>query len=481
MRNLKSYLALALTLALDFSFAVILGIGSAALSSSEPAVAQSENQQRPLCAAEQITLNCVDHSKDGLDLRKNKSEADGVKFNYFLWGKREHHKELEKFASGSSEADQQRALGLVDTARKTAIQYVTGGRDPSDWSAETRTIVERIKLIEFRISEPFSPDCFEASDPGLPNAAYSAMEHTIGLCHSLVKTPSHLIMAVLLHEIGHAVSSCNMKKPLLRHKEMTEDVFRCLNANGSQFDDVLDYEYEALADQGDLTSADREFSMANRSLARTVGEIKLGVDVNATNTETLLRCGAVERVVNSNLPVVQGNLQFDQCAFKRFTKDYDRFVAASALKLDTMPKVLIKKEQNIVNSFKENNPQSCYRKSEEHYADAFAAAALAVWHKTENKKRSDFRLAVYDLAQTYCMGKLEERNVSNALLYPSDETRLLSYLVPQHFKDQIGCTDLIKPVCSVPEDPASLTSLSSSSRPNGKSQKRPSGAKGTVK
>jgi hypothetical protein len=398
----------------------------------------------PTCGPEQLIPKCVDHSESPLDLRKTKSEADGVKFNYFMWGKREHHQELEKFASSSSDADQTRALALADTARKYAIAYVTGGRDPSSWSVETRTIVERIKQIEFRISGPYSSDCYEATDPGLPSAAYSSMEHSIGLCHSLVKTHSNVILATILHEIGHAVSTCNMKKPLLRHKELTSDAFSCLSAAGAD-----------LSDEG-------ETSDSSQSLARSISEIKLGLDVNATNTETMLRCGAVERVPNSNLQTVRGNSQFDECATRRFATDYDRYVAQFSLYRDSLPKGLTTKERNIVDQFKTNNPQSCYRKAEEHFADTFSAQALALWHKSENKKREDLRLAVFDLGQTYCMGRLESRNVSNPHLYPADDTRLLSYLAPTHFQKQMGCANLVKPVCTLPEDPAGLTSTSSS-------------------
>jgi hypothetical protein len=401
----------------------------------------------PSCGPEQLIPKCVDHSESPIDLRKTKSEADGVKFNYFMWGKREHHQELEKFGSSSSDADQTRALALADTARKYAIAYVTGVRDPSAWSIETRTIVDRIEKIEFRISGPLSSDCFEATDPGLPQAAYSPMEHSIGLCHSMVKTPSNAILATVLHEIGHAVSTCNMKKPLLRHKELTSDAFSCLSAAGADLSDETDPGDSSKGETGD----------SGRSLARSISEIKLGLDVNATNTETMLRCGAVERVPNSNLQTVRGNSQFDDCATRRFAKDYDRYVAQFSLRRDSMPNGLTASEQNIVDHFKANNPQSCYRKAEEHFADTFSAQALALWHKNENKTRADLRLAVYDLAQTYCMGRLESRNVSNPYLYPSDETRLLSYLAPTHFQSQLGCANLVKPVCTLPVDPAGLT------------------------
>lgn len=438
---------------------LLLAVTSARLNSS---LADPVASNLPICAPDQLVLQCVDHSKSPLDLRKSKSEANGVKFNYFLWGKREHHQELEKFAGDSSEADQSRALGLVDVARKSAIEYVTGGRDPSTWSIETRTIVERINQIEFRISSPYSPDCFEATDPGLPQAAYSPMEHTIGLCHSLVKTHSNVILATILHEIGHAVSTCNMKRPLLRHKELTSEAFSCLSAAGADLS----------SEDGSDTASSRESSDADRSLARSISEIKLGLDVNATNTETMLRCGAVERVPNSSLESVRGNTQFDECAFKRFTKDYDRYVAHFTLYKDALPKGLTPSEQSIVNQFKANNPQSCYRKSEEHFADSFSAQALALWHKRENKNRNDLRLAVYDLGQTYCMGRLDSRNVSNPFLYPADDIRLLSYLAPAHFQNQIGCAALTKSVCTLPEDPAALTSAGRPNRSPSPNRKR---------
>lgn len=424
-----------------------LVFGMMFLISTEALTESPESNKLPLCSPQELPLQCIDHSDSPLDLRKSKSEADGVKFNYFLWGKREHHQELEKFASSSSEADQSRALAIADTARKYAIAYVSGGRDPSAWSIETRAIVERIKQIQFSIASPYSSHCFEATDPGLPQAGYSPMEHTIGLCNSMVKTNSNAIMATVLHEIGHAVSTCNMKKPLLRHKELTSEAFSCLNAAGADLS----------AEDGEAGGGSKGEDAGDPSLARWISEIKLGLDVNATNTETMLRCGAVERVPNSSLESVRGNNEFDNCATRRFAKDYDLYVAQFSLYRDSLPKGLTEQERNIVNQFKASNPQSCYRKAEEHYADTFSAQALALWHKTENKKRDDLRLAVYDLAQTYCMGRLESRNVSNRHLYPSDDTRLLSYLAPPHFQNLLSCANLSKPVCTLPEDPAGLT------------------------
>lgn len=423
------------TAALAITFAVLAPLDARIGSARSP---QSTPAKPPLCAPVQLTRKCVDYSASPLDLRKTKTEADGVKFNFFLWGKREHHDELAKFASHSSEADQKRALALIDIAKKYAVEYVTGGRNPESWSVETKTIVERIGHIEFRISDSYSSDCFEATDPGLPQAVYSPMEHAIGLCHSLVKTHSNVIMATILHEIGHAVSTCNMKKQLLRHKELTNETFSCLHEAGA-----------------DLES---EEEVPDRSLARSISEIKFGLDVNATNTETLIRCGAVERIPNSNLENVQGNSQFDQCASRQFANDYDRYVARFSLHQETLPKGLTPKEQNIVDWFKESNPQSCYRKAEEHFADTFAAQALALWHKSENKKPGDLQLAVDDLSQIYCMG--HPLSVSSRYLYPDDDVRLLSYLAVPYFQSQMGCVNLIKPVCTLPEDPAALTSVS---------------------
>lgn len=402
----------------------------------------STDRTRPICSAELLAPKCVDHSSSPLDLRKSRSEADGVKFNYFRWGKEENYEELLKYGKDSSDSDQTRALSLVGIAKKYAIEYVTGGRDPSRWSIETRTIVDRIKLLQFRISEHYNSDCFDATDPGLPVAAYSPMEHTIGICHSLAKTPSNLILASILHEIGHAVSTCNMKKPLLRHKELTIEAFSCLNAAGAS-----------------INESDEE--AADNSLAKAISEIKFGVDVSAVNTETMIRCGSAERIPNSSLESVRAHSKFDQCAISRFAKDYERYVARFALGQDSMPNGLIPRERAIVDDFKAKEPPSCYRKSEEHFADIFSAQALALWHKGENKSLGDYRIATYDLSETYCVGRLASQNISNPFLYPSDETRLLSYLAPPYFQNQIGCKDLNKPVCTLPDDPAALTSPSS--------------------
>lgn len=433
------------------------------LSLLMPGAEVAQASDRQLCKPEMLlhhhpgsskTEDCQDYSQAPLDLRKHRDEADGVLFNYALVGKREHRSKIESFGRNASEQDAKRALALAEQARRHAIDYVTGKRPQETWSNETRAIVERIQALKFRISELSDGDCYDHGDIGYPQAAYSRFDHAIGICASLAKTHSEGIFATIAHEIGHAVSSCNMKRPLVRYREITTEDSSCLLGYNS---------HSSLSDD--------EISQESNVLVRTYREIQLGLDLDSANTERYVKCGVAERVKDSALTNgVSAFLSFDSCANRKFQRDYRNYVAKRVFYWDELPQKLSRELQAIADKFMSENPQSCYRKSEEHFADSFSAQVVAARHSTASPDRSTqilkktYRESVFDLTSIFCVEKLEGRNLSNRLLYPLDRERVLSYFAPKSIQDLFNCQ--LKPgeVCELPTDPASYPS-SSTSRP----------------
>lgn len=424
----------------------------------------AHGDERPVCSPELLLQKsvgdrkapvCRDLSKAPLDLRKTKDETDGVLFNYALVGKREHRQSIENFGREASSVDKKRAINIADEARRYAIDYITGKRDEATWSKETKALVERIKALEFRISELSDGDCYDYGDVGYPQAAYNSFEHTIGICASMAKTQSEGIFATVAHEIGHAVSSCNMKRPLVKYDEITSEDTRCLLG--------LDESDSDLLEEG-LTPESRWVVRAHR-------DVKQGLDLDPEKTDQLLKCGLAKRLEESSLTEVQAFKTFDDCTRKRFAADYRKYVAASTFHWDDLPAKLSPQFQAIADGFMKANPQSCYRKAEENFADTFSAHLVALRHSKEFSHRPNevarkaYSEAVFDLTSTYCVGKLEGRNLSNAHLYPNDRERVLAYFTPPYTQTFLNCRDLDRGLCTLPVDPASYTAPSPSGSP----------------
>lgn len=427
-----------------------------ALNAAKP-VRAAEKDERPICTPElllrKLTNNrtlpaCKDLSKSPLDLRKSKNEADGVLFNYALVGKPEHRSAIENFGRNASESDSKRALDIAQKARQYAIDYITGKRTEDTWSPETRKLVERITALDFRISELSDGDCYDQGDIGYPQAAYNGFDHTIGICASMAKTHSEGIFATVAHEIGHAISSCNMKRPLVKYDEITTADARCLlTLDGNNFD-----------------LHEEELEKEIWRIMRTYSGAKQGLDLDPENTSLLEKCGRAIKVEGSSIPEVTAFKTFDACATKRFEKDYQKFVAAKVFKWAELPPKLSPKFQALVDKFVNENPQSCYRKVEENFADAFSAHLVALRHAKEFSQLSPqashkaLSESVFDLTSTYCLERIEGRNLSNPHLYPNDRDRVLTYFTPPYTQNFLNCRDLDRSLCTLPLDPASYTS-----------------------
>lgn len=430
-----------------------------ALAATMHSASAAGPDERPVCTpelllrktvADRATPSCKDLSKSPLDLRKTKDEADGVLFNYALVGKREHRSAIENFGRNASAADSKRALEIAKEARQYAIDYITGKRDETTWSTETKAIVERIKALEFRISELSDGDCYDYGDVGYPQAAYNSFEHTIGICVSMAKTHSEGIFATIAHEIGHAVSSCNMKIPLVKYEEITTDDTRCLLG----------------LDENNFDIREEDLDMETQRVVRAHREVKQGLDLDPQSTDLFAKCGRATRVLGSALSEVTAFKAFDACATKRFAKDYRKYVAAKVFHWDELPPRLSPQFQALADKFMSENPQSCYRKAEENFADTFSAHLVALRHAKEFSHRSPqashdaYSEAVFDLTSTYCVGRIEGRNLSNPHLYPNDRDRVLTYFTPPYAQNFLNCRNLDQNLCTLPLDPASYTSPS---------------------
>ncbi len=404
---------------------------------------------------------CQDFSSAPLDLRKTRNEADGVLFNYSLIGRIQHRQAIENFGRNSTKRENDRALEVANEARRYAIDFLTGKRPKTAWSRETKALVERVLAIQFRISKMSDGDCYDHGDAGYPQASYSPFDHSIGICNSLAKTNSDGIFATIAHEIGHAVSSCNMKRPLIKYQTMSTEDLACL-----------------LGNQRINSLSENELIQETKELITSYREITTGLDLDTQRTDQFEKCGLAKRVKDSALPAgIMAFKSFDDCAFKKFSNDYFRYVAKFSFNLDDLPPKLSPDLQNVADNFMRENPQSCYRKSEEHFADVFSAQLVALRHakifSDQPRKASEraYQLSVFDLAAGYCLNALEGRNLSNPHLYPSARERVLTYFIPPYTQRVLNCRLAPGEICEIPTDPSSYSTPASVAPPAQKTRR----------
>ncbi|MDX9731696.1 MAG: hypothetical protein RBT63_07995 [Bdellovibrionales bacterium] len=411
----------------------------------------------PTCSPALFERSCTDLSKAPLDLRKTRTETDGVLFNYFLLGKRTHARDLSNFSTKTTNANRERALKAGEEARKQALLYVTGGRPESEWSPETAALVLRIKTVAIRTSDAADTNCFSTAEEGLPQATYSAFEHSIGICPGMTKVPTDAIIAAVGHELGHAVSPCAMSRPLVRYKESSGDLGSCL----------LDEEWTSGGDEnGEPLGMDTRLTTSLR-------DVEYGVAADLTNLKSLLRCGAAELIPGSNVSDISFYRGFSRCMEDKYQTQYNQWLAWEALRRDKLPRTLTPREEVAVGEVRASTPYHCFRKCDEHFADSFGSHVLSQWGRDLNSTNQPnlnatrFKHAIHDLITVHCLGTINKRNMHDPILYPSDADRLSLQMQPKAAQELLGCTPPKRnTLCTLSEESFTPSSPTNTSQPN---------------
>jgi hypothetical protein len=81
-------------------------------------------------------------------------------------------------------------------------------------SVEMLNAVKRIELMGYQLMTRDDGECYYWIL--LSNAGYQPLTHQLHVCPILLSQPPLVAARTLAHEIGHAISPCNLTKPLLR-------------------------------------------------------------------------------------------------------------------------------------------------------------------------------------------------------------------------------------------------------------------------
>ncbi len=397
-----------------------------------------------ICSGTMFSDKCEDRSSQPLDLRKNTAEADGVIFNYFLVGKREHYAEIKAFNATAPAHLGGRAIEIAEDVRKSAINYVTGNRPEANWSTEIRSVVERLRTVRFRLANGSDSDCFAKGDAGIPNASYTEGEHTIGICPGLVKSTTQEVAASLAHELGHAVSPCTMQKALVRYFEPKPETGACLFSIG----------------EGENRSPqDKElFGIGPISISQKDG---YAVDQDPESTDNLIRCQAAVRLPASQLADPKFYQSFNACIDKRYQTEYEDWMASKLFHLDKMPKrfdTLPGRQREewpqMVKALKKEVPFRCYVKNDEHFADSFGGMVYSIWGQSKDLTSVQFERGLHSLTGIQCVEKVTQKIKMDPQIYPNTTNRIALHLRPNAVVNLLGCD------AASPASQASLCSLS---------------------
>ena len=418
---------------LTFVIVMILSLGSMTRASESPKT----------CSANLYSDKCEDLSKKPLDLRKDKTEADGVLFNYFLAGKREHVHEIRALNASASHDQAQRGLEIAKEVRAEAIKLVTGGRTKEDLPPEVAAIAERLQTVTFTLSNPTDPSCYDKGDPGIPNASYSQLEHRISICPATLKVPTEEIAATIAHELGHSITPCAMSRALIKLEEIDTSLGSCLLNIG----------------EGDNRSKeDQEIWGTGAISIAMISDTGYTVDIYPEKNSELIRCGAASRLPGSQVINPSIYKSISSCLDTRYAKDYENYLAKETLQLDKMPdfsKLPGKAKTEwpkLVAQARKEKPFSCFVKKEEHFADAFGGQAYSAWGKTKNLTAKRFDTGLHFLTNIQCVEKITKSLTMASHIYPPVADRIALFLKPNAISDLKQCEPAQETLCTLAED-----------------------------
>ncbi len=389
----------------------------------------------PLCTADLVSPKCEDLTLQPLDLRRNSKEADGVIFNYFRALNPKYSDEVRNFGKISDPRLAKRALDIAEDIRKSAISYIARGRPASKLSAENRAFIERLRTVQFRIKDGFSADCYKTGDPGVPNAAYNPLEHTVSICKSSLRVTSQWIAVTIAHELGHVVSACSMASPLIRFKTSNPKIDKCLF--------------------GDLTESQRTDEEKEIEGSGSVGFVaqpsSYAVNHEPESMREFIRCKAAEVVSGSQVANPEAYKEFSACIEGQNRTVYENWAAFAALRLESLPKTLSPERQALVDQAKQETPFRCFRKNEEQFSDSFGGHVYSAWATEKKMKPESFRLALNDFASIRCRERLSGEVSMDRLLYPTPSERIETLIQNPNAAKILQCQIPVATTCRLSE------------------------------
>lgn len=327
--------------------------------------------------------------------------------------------QLRKIAQPSP-ARAEKALAVVKRVRAQALELITGGIAPNQQTAEQRTLIERLKTFDVRVVPNDNPLCSVTVPVGFPNAGYARETHTLELCPAALAVGELELTQFLVHEMGHVVEPCSTANPLLKVDkdaayrgplaECNKDFF--YDENGEQLQTIDPF-------VGILMSQQPPYMNAN--LLREP-------------FKTLIACGALTPVPNSNTPAPSFFKTTQACVAKNFT-------SAGQLAAERTATVRAKANHTKIAAerakYRAENPQVCDGTYREQFADSFAAKLIGQMAERAAWTPNDFKVAFLDVQGYDCFEHASGQHLDDR--YPPASYRMASILNDPSTRSRLNC------------------------------------------
>lgn len=432
---------------------------SSAISLGLPGKLQADEETKPkLCSSDFFKDSCTDDSKKPLDLRKDKTEADGVLFNYFLVNQRESVADIRRLNSKPTHDQQTNTVKTAEEVRKIAIANVIAGRDEKNLPGDALAVIERLRTVKIRVVSENDSTCFERGDAGIPNAGYSPLEHAVNICPAMAKVPTQEIAETIAHELGHVVSPCSMSKELLRFDGGDIAVGACLLGIG---------------EGDDRSESDREIWGDGPIPISNIPDQGYALNMEPEKNQALVRCGAANVVHGSQLKNPEFYQSFNRCAealYKTAREDAFAFELFRVEKKPNFSKIAQPKRKEWETQYNERlakEAPACFRKREEHFADSLGGQLYAAWAKSKDLSAKQYAVGLHALSHAHCSEKVSKNFQMSPHQYPSSAERLEILMKPRYVSDLLGCEPpKSEALCQLPEDAFARSGSGSKAAPS---------------
>lgn len=331
---------------------------------------------------------------------------------------------LERLTAPSP-ALRKRALDVAEQVRREAIALVKGDvRDEALTETQRKerdALVKKLETIRFTFVDAMDKKCSVENPAGFPNASYRPFTHTVELCPSVAHQSSQAIVRALAHELGHPLAPCNA----------TDTVYK-VNAALANRETLRDCDPDFVSSEdGGYSSLHPEYVIHLAQLAD--GRLTHMSASNDSVVSALASCGVLTPLPEAS-PVTAASFATTQACVERSNASRHQTLI-DALIEDGQRKGLSRNAAEA--TARQNEPAKCFPRTQEDFADAFAARLLDKIAEKSRYSTQQVKAAVVEFAGYACNAR--SGGFEDTFIYAPMESRLRVFTSGPYVSARLGC------------------------------------------